>query len=641
MKIEKEGHLTPDQANNTVGPWAKRQYDEYVQWNKTGAGGEFWHWLHRRWAPDAADSISECTLSSTCSIVSCRLVSNEYDLQDQWSAYWTLESITIFHNMAYEIRKANHEAWLSVNGDVGTLLTKFSDGRNIEEHKTKHDRHWKIATHIICGVAMLATALGTFAGAGIGLELFMSEQLIKNFAKAKVADHIKMATSSIGLFGTEATVALNFGTDMINANNYVSTIKGLLESYQKQNQDQVLDRFDAYINGLFSGNAPGLTDLVQQGGYAKSARVLTPEHNEQLRGTWAAAYISSIWNLEKTYIVMSNTGDCESDSRGFEKLRVCLPEAPQYVFYAFSKSKVREGTNHKALVRGPIGHSNLEEVTGLTLEDVVRASYVYSKRHGYSASAGAPEGSEDLLDSFFGPKSITAGGKAHGLFNIPILYSPGGQAISSINNNHNRNYPCMAAKLPWSEDGHHHRSLEARDEAWTENDPETMFQFMNATGFYTSGDWWSYCTGKGNHHGNHCKGNKNIDWKGRFGKGQYKKIQHPFKHCKARKGEKDGFVGCETPQNNGYDENGPGDCGGSHVMSAGSVAEGDTQWSNGTVLDDMTGDEGDLSRWSDGEEEGDEADADEDYEADADEGDEDSLRTFRDNKTGIASRFHA
>jgi hypothetical protein len=76
-------------------------------------------------------------------------------------------------------------------------------------------------------------------------------------------------------------------------------------------------------------------------------------------------------------------------------------------------------------------------------------------------------------------------------------------------------------------------------------------------------------------------------------------------------------------------------------MSAGSVAEGDTQWSNGTVLDDMTGDEGDLSRWSDGEEEGDEADADEDYEADADEGDEDSLRTFRDNKTGIASRFHA
>jgi hypothetical protein len=140
-KIEEEGHLTPKQADTIVGPWAKRQYDEYVQWNKTGAGGEFWHWLHTRWAPDAAGSISECKLSSTCSIVSRRLVSNKYDLQDQWSAYWTLESIAIFHNMAYEIKNANQEAWLSVKGDLGTLLTQFSDGSNIEEHKTKHDRH--------------------------------------------------------------------------------------------------------------------------------------------------------------------------------------------------------------------------------------------------------------------------------------------------------------------------------------------------------------------------------------------------------------------------------------------------------------------------------------------------------------------
>lgn len=153
--------MIPEQVNTTVGPWAERGYQD---WKENGANDKsFWHWLHEKWAPDAADSIIKCDLSSMCSVVSCRLIDNRHDLQEQWNAYWTLESIATFHNVAYEIRKVNMEAW-------------------------------------------------------------------------------------------------------------------------------------------------------------------------------AASYISSTWNLEGTYIVMSNTGNCESDSRGFEGLRVCLEEAPQYVFYTFSKS---------------------------------------------------------------------------------------------------------------------------------------------------------------------------------------------------------------------------------------------------------------------------------------------------------------
>jgi hypothetical protein len=631
IKIEKEGHLTPDQANNTVGPWAKRQYDEYVQWNKTGAGDEFWNWLHKRWAPDAAGSISECKQSSTCSVVSCRLISNKYDLQDQWSAYWTLESIAIFHNMAYEIRKANEEAWLSVHSDVATLVARFSDGSNIEAHKAQHDQHWKIASHVICGVAVLTAAIGVFLGAVITVAPLATEELVK---ATMTADEIRMIAASASLFNSGASTALSFGTDVMGPKDYVSKITNTLEASQKQNQVQIMDRFDAYIDGLFSGHDPSLIQLVQKGGYIKSSRVLTPEHNKKLRERWAAAYISSIWNLERTYIVMSNTGDCESDSRGFKGLRVCLEEAPGYVFYAFSKSIVREETNHKALIRGPIGHSNLKSFTGFTLEDVVRASFVYFKRNGYSVSTGAPEGSEDIVNSFFGPAG-EAGGKAHGLFNIPILYSPGGQAISSINTRDNRNYPCMAAKLPWSENNDQlPRSLQGQDNdmGWTENHPETMFKFLNATGLYRSGDWWGYCHGSREHHGNHCKGNKDINWKGKFGPDQYHKIQHPFKHCKARKGHGNGFVGCERPHNNGYDKNKPGDCGGKQVI-AGDVSEGDSRWFNGKGFEaDVAEDEGDMTDWSDGEEEGDE---------DADERDETSLRTSRDNKTGIASRFYA
>jgi hypothetical protein len=261
----------------------------------------------------------------------------------------------------------------------------------------------------------------------------------------------------------------------------------------------------------------------------------------------------------------------------------------------------------------------------------VRASYVYSKRHGYSPNSGAPEGSENLVDRFFSPALITEGGKAHGLFNIPILYSPGGQATSSINTKHNRNYPCMAAALPWSENGHgQRRSLRERDEAWFENDPETMFQFLNVTGFYQSEDWWQYCTDKGEHHGNHCKGNKNIDWTGKFGEGQFGRIHHPFKHCKARKGDQHGFVGCEDPKNNGYDQNGPKACGGRKAMAEGLVAEDNTQWLSGTALeaDDTEEDEGNLSEWTDREDEcGDNVD---------------EVDTIgHSSKTGITSRFYA
>lgn len=628
-RIAEEGHkLTREQANTTVGPWVKGQYEE---WNRTGTHDSFWRWFHRKWAPNLADSIIECKLSQMCSPVSCQFVTDKHDLQDQWSAYWTLESIVTFHNMAYEIRDANQQAWTSVQGNIDTLMAKFSDGSNIEAHKLKHDKSWKIASHVIAGVSLLLSALGVFTAAAMTLTdtaVFV----------AMSADEIRMIASSAGLFSSSATVALSFGTDVMGPKDYVHKVTNTLVNSQTQNRDHVMDRFDAYMLGLLSGNDSSLTDLVQKGGYVNYTSVLTPKHNEGLRRRWRASYISSIWNLERTYVVMADTRNCESDSRGFQGLRVCLEQARQYVFYIFSKSILREGTNHKALIRGPIGHSNLESETGFTLKDAVQASYVYSKRHGYSANSGAPEGSEDLMDSFFSPESAEEGGKAHGLFNIPILYSPGGQAISSINTRDNRNYPCMAARLPWTESNDQQRSLQSRDMEWTDNDPETMFQFLNATGFYQSGDWWGYCHGDRHHHGNHCRGNEKIDWTGKFGPHQYKRIRHPFKHCKARKGHANGFVGCERPNNNGYDKNKPGDCGGKHMMAEGIVAS-DAQWSNGTVLeaDDTEEDEGELSDWTEEEDGGD----DDDDEADSEQEDESRVRTSNDNTTGNTSSFHA
>lgn len=139
LKIQKEGRLTPEQADTIVGPWADRQYKEYIEWNttQTGPGDKFWHWLHNKWATDVSDSIIDCMLSKTCSPVTCRFIDDKHDLKDQWCAYWTLESTAIFHNMAYEIREANEQAWLRVRGDVGTLVASQAvhlyDGHNLSK----------------------------------------------------------------------------------------------------------------------------------------------------------------------------------------------------------------------------------------------------------------------------------------------------------------------------------------------------------------------------------------------------------------------------------------------------------------------------------------------------------------------------
>jgi hypothetical protein len=207
--------LTREQADKIVGPWAERQYNEYTKWNttQTGPGDEFWHWLYRTWAPDAADSVLECKLSKTCSPVTCRLIDDKHDLQDQWSAYWTLESVAKFHNMAYEIRDANQQAWMSAQSNVGTLMAKFSDGSNIEAHNLQHDKHWKLASHVVCGVAMLVSTLGIFVAAAMTLSIVTIAGISENA--------IRMIAASAGLFNSGATVALNFGTDVMGAKDYV------------------------------------------------------------------------------------------------------------------------------------------------------------------------------------------------------------------------------------------------------------------------------------------------------------------------------------------------------------------------------------------------------------------------------------
>ncbi|THY97523.1 hypothetical protein D6C95_04929 [Aureobasidium pullulans] len=597
-RIREEGALKPKDAKETVGPWAQGQYDEWKNSNPSGADKRFWSWFHHKWAPDMAESIIDCKLSKLCSPVSCRFVDDTQDPDDQFNAYWTLESVSNYHNMAFEIKEANEKAWLEVRGDLATLMEKFSDGKNIEQHKADHDQHWKIVSHIVITIALLASAIATVLTAGAAGESIAILGLV-TVSKASVA----VFGAQTGLIGSAAVAAISFGSDFMEGKDYVSKMSALLGKAQKKNQELVTDTFDqqmlSFLGGEYSSpnsSESSLAQLVETGRYVNTTTVYTPEQNKMLRNVWTASYISNIWNTERTYIVMADAkGGCASDKRGYRPLRVCLDEVPDYVFYVFTKTHIREGTPGSALIRGPLGYQSLEEFTGFTLEEVVRASYVYSRYHSYNVDGEAEQA--DMVDNFFSANQIKDGGIAHGLFNLPILYSPGGQAISAINTKRGRNFPCMAAALPWSRSNSESQisSLGSRSpKPWTGNDPDTMFQFLNVTGLYQSGDYWRTCERSRKRRGNHCKRDTSVNWTNKFPENQHKKATHPFKRCKYRKFK---FVGCDRPNNNGYDANKPKQC------KNGPKAFGDTKWKlpgdttyevGGVSIDELQGYAGDL-----------------------------------------------
>ncbi|KAI5265601.1 hypothetical protein E4T47_08502 [Aureobasidium subglaciale] len=436
----REGRATPEQANSTIGPWAQRQFDEWRGLNATGfrttdynatsynatshhATGDdtrFWTWFHRKWAPDAADSIISCKLSKVCSAVSCQFVNDQYSLDEQVNAYWSLESITNFHNMAYEIKGANEKAWNSVEGDLPNIIDTFSDGKNIEAEKKRHDKQWKLIGHTITGTTLVVGAACTLLTAG------MSAGVIGT-ADALVIAGTSISKTSIALFGAEV--------GMLGS---ADELAGEEEETNTTTEDE-----------------------------------FTPENSTRKAVMNSLQPRGEIWDWVKDKA---------------NRVKDMVTEV-----FTTGKNKVKEW------------------VTG---------------------------------------KGAESGG------------------------------------------------------TWTNNDPETMFQFLNVTGLYRSKDWWTYCHKRGEHHGNHCRGNKAVNWEGKFPGGAYKKIRHPFAHCKTRGHE---FKGCESPNNNGFQEN--KNCGSGKSGSGQNGMAGMETYdsSYGMAFDaanhlDRTEDmdEAELSDWTDG-----------------------------------------
>ncbi|KAG9664009.1 hypothetical protein KCU64_g957, partial [Aureobasidium melanogenum] len=470
--FETKRYLTAQEVKDELGPWFRTQFDE---WKTDHAAAEprFWSWFHQKYSPGMTDSILSCKLSGTCSPVSCTHISDKYSLDIKRNALFAMESVVNFHNAMWMIKEANVEAFNNVEANMQSLLSQFSDGKNVDHQKSEFKKNLQLWAHTIIAITMVATAL--FTGFGSVLSL--------GTALAGTGMLVLDGPTAASLNAIAAIARMN--SAITGAIDYAEKISTVAREAMTQNQLLSTKFFDANMLALLQGKVGGtkdyaLVDIVQGGRYTNTTEIL-PLYRDQLRNMWTASAISTMWSVENSYIVVSDVSS----------------EYPTKVFYTYFLSRCREGIKGKPLVRGPPGHELLKKMTNFTLDDVVRSSMTHLKDHGNKLPR--PQMGVEGFDTLFGPDTaiVHGGGRARGIFTIPVCYTPGGQAISSINFKKSRNMPCACSKFSFSEKHHmaaemdyielQAQALQKRDAGGWHNDYKTTYNFFLSSGIALRG----------------------------------------------------------------------------------------------------------------------------------------------------------
>lgn len=190
--------------------------------------------------------------------------------------------------------------------------------------------------------------------------------------------------------------------------------------------------------------------------------------------------LSNLWKiLGWTYIVVADAvnNDCSGDIRSPKQAKKCIANEPALVFEPLFIGEEKEGADCEMWVRNPPGFKLVEGGTygNTSWNSIVGESWRFFKAYGNMdrADVGAQSSDKPWWDP---------DGTLPEVFDIPICYSPNGDALSNIQAKNGRNYPCMCS-------------------AWGGGDGSHAFQQKSA--LYRSNQYADYCNGQ-------CK----VDYKG-------------------------------------------------------------------------------------------------------------------------------
>ncbi|KAI4721427.1 hypothetical protein E4T48_02342 [Aureobasidium sp. EXF-10727] len=555
------------------GQWIEGRFEEWKESNGTGSNTKgFYNFFAHKFVPHLSHSIRDCDGRQECSPVSCDALSKEFDVKEQYFAWSTLESMVNYNNARLKIKTLENELFEELTTGMDGLINDYSDVDNlVAVTKAVNARH-KQRTQLAGGILLILRSELAILGAAF-------------------------SGTPIGQVGNVLALLLsgyNLGVNMYNdnlpdASGLPRKLNVILSKLRTTNHKMAREMY-ALDTKLIMGGDKGLlgvtlVDVVQTGAYREPLEISQKLQNDIYDLQYASA-LSNIWDQENVHIIMAPApGGCETDNRALGK--VCLDAWPNHVFYPQFTSNL--GDYHKkrrSMVRLFPGHDKIPKNVDISMEDVVQSSVAIFEDHGNEAvHLQGVEAFEQFLDP--ASKSYHQGGKFAGIFAIPVCYQPDGFSISSINLKSGRNYPCFCGTPPTNDAASSACLTENRLAARQSHnhnppttwryDEEQTFAFLNATGLHRSRNWWEVCK---HNHGMHCEEDKSVYWGGRFPQGTYSKLQHPFSVCR---GHPHSWKGCETPNNNGLDQN--EHCSGDYAAPVASYLD---DWDGSIDEDDFT-----------------------------------------------------
>lgn len=143
-----------------------------------------------------------------------------------------MESVVNFHNAMWMIKEANVEAFNNVEANLQSLLSQFSDAKNVDNMKAQYKQHFQLVMHSIIAFTVLATALFTGFGSVLSLGTAMAasalaplgieEEMVKDLNLLAAALRFNGAVT--GGMGAVGSTTVQLTTDLLDGSNAAETI---------------------------------------------------------------------------------------------------------------------------------------------------------------------------------------------------------------------------------------------------------------------------------------------------------------------------------------------------------------------------------------------------------------------------------
>ncbi|KAK3209516.1 hypothetical protein GRF29_69g2031129 [Pseudopithomyces chartarum] len=356
-----------DGENHEVRLWLKQEWDKFYY----GQGDilDFPTYMRVNFAPDLAPSAYTCQALGSCSIGDCQNIRADLPQHDRQMAYWVFESIANIDLTAKTMKDVIDDVTQDIYGRSSEEISLFTWRNEAHDYEVEKQRQKELDMQIATFVLLILSALVGFAAGAVGPILGAT---VETVALANLGSNAVNVVSSTYI-GTAGLVKQLDTTD----SNYMSDVQNRFKSgWQRiaiNAEYAIRDDLKAYWTGYRGKETwdKAADQMIASGSFVEFNTDFYDTVKDLTAKWFTAASIGMLWGVEQVYILdtdASGWGDCEGDSRGPPRNKVCLPERPDKTFWLY-------GIEPQESVASPPGLrtilENPDRYHGITKEDII------------------------------------------------------------------------------------------------------------------------------------------------------------------------------------------------------------------------------------------------------------------------------